>query len=95
LTRSGCTTFCCTNCLCIVHISHEIVAVQETTIWLGLGEHHTSILHLKKISLQRRWLDLQLLHMICSWTHGLSFKCPTTLPGAFCSCSYFTYDLEF
>jgi hypothetical protein len=40
-------------------------------------------------------LDLQLLHMICSWTHQPSFKCPTTLTGAFCSRSYFIYYPEF
>ncbi len=79
----------------LVHISHEMVAVQETTIWVGFGEHHTSILYFFEFSLQRKWLDLQLLHMICSWTHGLSSKRPTTLPGTFCSCSYFTYHLEF
>jgi hypothetical protein len=77
----------------LVQILHEIMAVQETTIWVHLGEHYTSILHSLEFSLQRQWLDLQLRHMICSWTHQPSFKCPTTLPGAFCS--YFTYYLEF
>ncbi len=79
----------------LVHILHEIMAVQETTIWVYLGEHSTSILHFLEFSLQRHGLDLQLLHMICSWTHQPSFKCPTTLPGEFCSRSYFTYYPEF
>jgi hypothetical protein len=96
LTRSGCPTFCCTNCLrSCPHLTWDGGSPRDHNLSRSWWTSHKCILYCFEFSLQRKWLDLQLLPMICSWTHGLSFKCPTTLPGTFCSCSYFTYHLEF